>query len=193
MVVPPTEISQLVRRAQKGDSLAITKLYELHAQTIYRYVIYRVPNEDAEDITAEVFVKMVEGLPTYSERGVPFEAWLYRIAAARIADYYRIKSRRPQVELDEQLSSDQLTPEDQLETKQELAVLRDALSKLTEDERTLLIMRFVERRGHVDVAEVLGKSVTAVKSMQHRALLKLSDLLGSKAKVRHYLRGRNEE
>jgi RNA polymerase sigma-70 factor (ECF subfamily) len=188
--VASADVQQLIQRAQKGDSNSVAQLYQLHAQAIYQYVLYRVPTtEDAEDLTAEVFVKMVEGLPNYRYTGAPFESWLYRIAAARIADWHRRSYRRPQTELSESLSSSDSAPEDNILQEQELETLRAALGKLSEEQQSVLVLRFIERKSHEEVAEIMAKSVTAVKTIQHRALQRLASLLGSDGKARHYLRG----
>ncbi|HLV36139.1 MAG TPA: sigma-70 family RNA polymerase sigma factor [Spirillospora sp.] len=184
------DLERVIKRARRGDEKAITTLYELHADAIYRYILYRVPTSaDAEDLTAEVFLRMVESLPNYNIRGVPFEAWLYRIAAARIADFYRQNKRQPQAELNETLADDVPLPEDQIQQRQEIQTLREALRKFSEEEQTILLLRFVERKSHREVANILGKTTNAVKAAQHRALVHLAALLGSEDKVRHYLRG----
>ena len=168
-------------------------LYETYAEAIYRYVAYRVSTvADAEDLTAEVFLKMVEGLPAYHFTGAPFEAWLYRIAAARVIDFRRRAARRPQVELSDQLTDGNPSLESQLQADQEFETLRAALRQLPDDHQTLLILRFVEHKSHEEVAAILDKSVSAVKSIQHRALSRLAALLGSAHKARHYLRGGDE-
>jgi RNA polymerase sigma-70 factor, ECF subfamily len=183
---------QIIRRAQKGDSEAVAALYQTYVQRIHRYIVYRIPfYADAEDLTSEVFLKMVEGLPQYRTTGTPFEAWLYRIAAARIADYYRAR-RRTAVELTETYSDSAPQPEEQLQVRQELETVRRALQQLSSEKQTILILRFVERKSHQEVADIIGRSVIAVRSTQHRALAELSTLLGSEEKVRHYLRGNYE-
>jgi RNA polymerase sigma-70 factor (ECF subfamily) len=183
-------IDQVVRRAQQGDTSAVEALYQRYAQSVYRYIYYRVSTvADSEDLTAEVFVKMVEGLPSYRVTGAPFEAWLYRIAAARIVDQRRKSNRRPQTELTENLADSATLPEEQIQQTQEVETLRQAFRQFSEEEQTLLILRFVERKSHQEVADVLGRSPAAVKSMQHRTLVRLAALLGSEEKVRHYLRG----
>lgn len=187
------DTQQLIQQAQQGDSQAMTVLYQTYADMIYRYIFYRVPTtSDAEDITADVFLKMVEGLPSYRFTGAPFEAWLYRIAAARIADFYRRAQRRPQDELTDNLRDSHPAPEEQLQVQQEVENLREVFQQFNEDEQSILILRFVERKSHKDVATALGKSVAAVKSAQHRILVQLASLLGSEEKVRHYLRGSDE-
>ncbi len=184
---------QLIRQAKAGNSQAVAALYQQYATVIYRYIFYRVPtSSDAEDLTAEVFLKMVEGLPAYKPTGVPFEAWLYRIASARVADFYRLAHRRPQDELSDQLADHVPLPEDQLQQRQERESLRQMFHHFSEEEQSILILRFVERKSHKDVAAILGKTVSAVKSTQHRALVQLASLLGSEGKIRHYLRGGDE-
>jgi RNA polymerase sigma-70 factor (ECF subfamily) len=182
----------MIKQAKSGDKAAISQLYELHVDKIFRYVSYRVPESDVEDVTAEVFVRMVQGLGNYTYRGAPFEAWLYRIASGRIADYHRKNSRRPTEEIDEQLKDDQTLPEMRLLREQEQAGIRDALQKLTDDEQQLLILRFVERKSYQEVSEIMGKEEAALRTAQHRALKHLAHLMGAEGKSRHYLRGRKE-
>ena len=186
-------MENIIRRAQAGDANAISELYQLHADAIYRYVLYRVPTSaDAEDLTAEVFLKMVEGLPDYQFKGIPFEAWLYRIAAARVADFHRSTYRHPQTELSETLADQEIQPEEHIEQLQEIEGLREVLGHFSEEEQTLLILRFVERKSHKEVASILGKTPAAVKAAQHRVLVQLASLLGTEEKARHYLRGQHD-
>lgn len=187
------DVAHLILQAQQGDREAVATIYRIHVTMIYRYIAVRVPSShDAEDLTAEVFVKMVEALPTYQITGAPFEAWLYRIAASRVSDFYRSKTHLQREELPEHLADDAASFEDALVDEQTVEALRRALRRLPEEHQTILILRFVERKSHEEVAMLLGKSVTAVKSIQHRALSQLTTLLGSNHKVRHYLRGRHE-
>jgi RNA polymerase sigma-70 factor (ECF subfamily) len=188
-----SDIETLIAQARQGDDDAITQLYQLYAQPIFRYISYRVTAQaDAEDLTTEVFIRMVEGLPNYQITGAPFEAWLYRIAAARIADFHRKTSRRPQSDLTEWIEAENLPVEEQIHRREQLASLREALERLTEEQQMVLLLRFIERKSHADVARILGKSETAVKSIQHRALSQLTALLGTEAKPRHYLRGEHD-
>ncbi len=194
LAISVPEVQKLVKRAQKGDKSAVAQLYKTYSQRIYRYIAYRVSSTtDAEDLTAEVFVKMVEGLRTYRWTGAPFESWLYSIASARVIDFRRRVARRPQSELDESLDDDDLLPEEQLQESQEIEALRHALQKLSDEQQSVLVLRFIERKSHQEVADIIGKSVSAVKSMQHRALVELTAHLGQGDKVRHYLRGTSDE
>ncbi|MEO8391874.1 MAG: sigma-70 family RNA polymerase sigma factor [Chloroflexota bacterium] len=194
---PPSPLSidvvETVIRAQHGDRNAVAALYQMHAQLIFRYIVVRVPTtDDAEDLTAEVFVSMVKGLPSYQQTGAPFEAWLYRIAASKVADFYRQSGRRPQTQLSETLYDSAASPEDQIQQQQTLDQLRNVLQQLPEDYQTILILRFVERKSHEEAALILDKTVSAVKNLQYRALLRLTELLGTDHKARHYLRGSHE-
>lgn len=182
-----------VIQAQKGDTEAVSLLYQHHAQQIYRYMAYRLPTPaDAEDLTADVFIRMVEGLGGYKPTQVPFEVWLYRIAAARVADFYRQFGRYKPLDLTDFLEDGAPLPEEVLEQDQSVQLLRTALGRLSEEHQTILVLRFVERKSHEEVAAILNKSVTAVKSAQHRALNVLAEHLGTEQKIRHYLRGEHE-
>lgn len=182
----------LIRRGQQGDRNAVAQLYRRYTHAITRYVAYRVPDDAAvEDITAEVFLRMIEGLPHYKITGAPFEAWLYRIAAARVADYYRAHARQPQQALQDDVA-DQLTPlEVALQQREELDTLRHAISQLPDHYQQVLTLRFVERKSLQEVADILDKRLHAVGMMQHRALKKLAELLGT-TKGHYYLRGDSE-
>ena len=183
----------LVERAQQGDQEAVALLYETYIDMIYRYVVHRVPRkEDAEDLTAEVFLNMVKRLPQYRITGAPFEAWLYRITAAQVAEFYRRAKRRPEVDLPEALSDHSPLPEEQVQRQQEIEAARAALQELNEEQQTIVFLRFRERKSHEEVAQILGKSVDAVRSAQYRALSRLAALLGTEGKARHYLRGEDD-
>ena len=134
----------------------------------------------------------MEALPAYEYRGAPFESWLYRIAAARVADFHR--TRKVVVdEMDDDFQDREALPEERLLEEQEFEQVRKALAELSDDDQTLLVLRFVERKSHKEVAEVMGKSVAAVRTMQHRALHRLAQHLDTEGKERHYLRGMKTE
>ena len=188
--MPERNGTHLIHRACNGDRDAIAALYRAHVQAIYRYISYRVPDAAlADDLTAEVFLRMVESLPQYRVNGAPFEAWLYRVAAARVADYYRRRKSRPQEVLSDNEPDRSDSPEGVIQYAEEKDELRAALRQLNDGQQDILILRFVERKSHAEVAEIVGKSVSAVKSAQHRALNQLAHLMGIEHKGRHYLRG----
>jgi RNA polymerase sigma-70 factor (ECF subfamily) len=157
---------------------AISELYRRYVQAIHRYFYYRVGDEHtAEDLTAEVFVRVIEGLPNYEPRGVPFAAWVYRIAQARMADYFRRRHRTATVGLDESWPSDEEPPSATLERSSIHEELRVALGQLTTDQQQVIILKFVEGLSNAEVAQIVGKTEGAVKSLQHRALSALHRLM----------------
>lgn len=169
---------ELIRRAQQGDKQAIGELYRLHVDVIYRYIWSRVRDDSvAEDLTAQVFLKALEGLPTYQPSGKPFLAWLYRIAYARIVDHWRKQERRVEVPLDEALPTREPQPEDLLEYEADWVTAIDLLAQLTDDQQDVVILRFIGEMSLADVAETLGKTVGATKAVQYRALATLARLL----------------
>jgi RNA polymerase sigma-70 factor (ECF subfamily) len=181
----------LIQRAQQGDEDAVASLYRRYIPAITRYIGYRVADYAVvEDLTGEVFLQMVEGLPRYRVTGAPFEAWLYRIAAARVADYYRRAAREQPEAMAESLHSGQPSLELSVQQREELDALRAALSQLSDEHQTILILRFVERKSHDEVAQILNKSTRAIATAQHRALKKLAEHLGTNKTGRHYIRGK---
>lgn len=170
----------LIQRGQQGDREAIAQLYRRYAHAIGRYVTYRVPDDAAvEDITAEVFLRMIEGLPQYRATGAPFDAWLYRIAAARVADYYRQQARHPEHTLPDDVA-DRTPPLDvSVQEREELDTLRRAISQLPDHYQDIITLRFVERKSLAEVAAIQNKSVHAVGMAQHRALKQLARLIGT--------------
>jgi RNA polymerase sigma-70 factor (ECF subfamily) len=186
---PLPDERQLIARARTGDKEAVSALYEGYAQAIFRYISYRVESDMiAEDLTADVFLRMVQGLPRYQDTGAPFGAWLYRIAANQVTDHHRQK-RRIAEPLSENQPSDDTDPFGKTARQQEQANLRRALAALPEDYQTLLILRFMQGLPHNEVAGILNKSDASIRVMQHRALKALAKELGAEGKARGYLRG----
>jgi RNA polymerase sigma-70 factor, ECF subfamily len=180
----------LIQAAQQGDKKAVSTLYEAYAQGIYRYISYRVESDViAEDLTSEVFLKMIRNLPRFQQTGAPFVAWLYRIAATQVADFYRAGKRYTQQELSDEQANDDTDPLNSIDREEERETLRAALQKLSQDHQNLLILRFMQNLPHHEVAEIMGKSEANIRVMQHRALKALAEQLGADGKARSYLRG----
>jgi RNA polymerase sigma-70 factor (ECF subfamily) len=170
--------ARLIQRAQQGDEKAISELYRCHVDVVYRYIWARVKDENtAEDLTAQVFLKALEGLPTYQNTGKPFLAWLYRIAYARTVDHWRQQERRMEVPLDEALPAGELRPGAFLEAEDDWVTAVNLLAQLTDDQQAVLMLRFIGEMSLAKVAETLGKTVGATKAIQHRALASLARLL----------------
>lgn len=181
---------QLIYRAQQGDKNAVGALYDAYAQTIFRYISYRVESDQvAQDLTAEVFLRMIQGLPRFQDTGAPLGAWLFRIAATQIGDYYRHKHRVKSEALSDSQPSDDSDPFGKIEDEEERVQLRQALGTLSEEYQALLILRFMQQLPHSEVATILGKSEASIRVMQHRALTALAKALGQSSKARSYLRG----
>jgi RNA polymerase sigma-70 factor (ECF subfamily) len=163
--------SLLVDRARRGDSKAFGQLYELHVDRIYRYVYYRVGTADqAEDLTEHVFLKAWEAVPRYESRGLPFAAWLYRMAHNAVIDHYR--ASRPTTSIDEtfDLEDEKQSPSDAVMAGVDRDELKLAIQRLNPDQQKVIILRFVEGLSHAEVGKIVGKSEGAVRVIQHRAL-----------------------
>jgi RNA polymerase sigma-70 factor (ECF subfamily) len=172
---PAPNEQQIVVLAQKGNEEAITFLYETHVEAIFGYISYRVGSlEIAQDLTSEVFLRMVRDLPRYEDRGVPFRAWLFRIAASRIIDHYRVNGKTPLVSIPEDYQSGDLDPLDEAANNEETRRLRQALCMLPADYQDLLILRFVHELPYSEIAEITNKSASALRTMQYRAVKALA-------------------
>ena len=169
---------ELIRRAQQGDKPAIGELYRLHVDVIYRYIWARVRDDSlTEDLTAQVFLKALEGLPTYKPTGKPFLAWLYRIAYARVVDHWRKQERRVEVPLEDTLPARGPRPGELLEAEADWGTAIDLVAQLTDDQQDVVILRFIGEMSMAEVADTLGKTIGATKAIQYRALATLARLL----------------
>lgn len=167
-----------VFRASQGDSDAFSLLYELNVNRIYNYVFYRVGSEaDAEDITSRVFYRAFGHIANYVEKGVPFSAWLYRIAHNLIANWHRDNSRRNEVSLDDRVDLPQRIepPERSLEQTQEIEMLLRGIRALSDDRQQLLVLKFTEHLSNAEIAVIMKRSEGAIKSLYHRALVALKE------------------
>jgi RNA polymerase sigma-70 factor (ECF subfamily) len=168
-------IRRLVERAQAGDRRALEELYLLHFDRIYSYLHMSVGNRhDAEDLTNQTFVKMLESIERFEWRKVPISAWLFRIAHNLAMDHFRA-SRRVQPE--EALPESEFAAEHSAEEEAFQAIGRRSMltmiENLTHDQQQVLTLKFVFNFGNSEVATILGKTEGAIKSLQHRALATL--------------------
>ena len=167
---PTASDSILIQRAQAGDDAAFAQIYERYAPAIYRYLFVRVQDAAlAEDLRAEVFARMVEGLPRYQDRGWPISAWLYRIAHDRSVDTLRARSRRQQVSL-EHWGGVCEGPEQSVGVQLDYEELRRSLDTLTTEQRQVIQMRFLAEMSIQEVAQQLGRTEGSVKALQRRGL-----------------------
>lgn len=161
----------LVERAIRRDQEAFGALYDRHVVRVYRHVYYMVGNAaEAEDLTAQAFLQGWEAIERYQIRGAPFVSWLMRIAHNLGVSHLR--SRKPSAELPEGLvdRSRDGNPEDVLQREVESERVREAILRLRDEHRQVIILRFVQDLDYREVAAIVGKSVPAVRVIQHRAL-----------------------
>ena len=174
-------IEKLVKDAQKGDPAALAALYERFFDQIYRYVSFKSGSRDeAEDITGDVFVKMLESIHSFKWQGHPFSSWLFRIAHNLIVDYFRRAARKKTVPLEAAAATVGTTPDDidrVVETNLTMAEVRVAMQGLTSLQQEVISLRFAGGLSVSETASALGKNDNAVKALQHVGLRKLRTML----------------
>jgi len=183
MDLPDSEYKEedVLARASQGDKDAFGELYECYTERIFNYVYYRTGNvHDAEDLTARVFQRAMNHIHNYTDRGVPFSAWLYRIAHNLVANWHRDRSRRQEIPIDDLpvLPAKGEHPEATLVRTEEQDALLRLIRRLPSDRQNLLILKFVENLSNAEIGQIMGRSEGAVKSLYHRTLLALRDEIG---------------
>lgn len=169
--------SELVELA-RTDQDAFGEIYERYVKKIYNYIYYRTSNpHDAEDLTARVFFRAMSHIETYVDKGVPFQAWLYRIAHNLVANWHRDRGRRKIIPLDEFVASSLRSeaPDSAAEDEEEREHLLAAIKRLPPERQQLLILKFVERLPNAEIGEIMGRTEGAIKSLYHRTLIALRD------------------
>ncbi len=171
------QVEDIVKQAQAGDSSAFAQLYEMYYDPIYRYVSFKCGNQlEAEDLSGEVFLKMLESIHTFKFRGFPFTSWLYRIAHNVVVDYFRRRGRRPTVPLDNAITaaSDAHTDLEKLaEVSIAIREVVSAMDNLTDLQREVITLRFAAGLSIAETAKAVGRKENAVKSLQHAGIRKL--------------------
>lgn len=171
-----------LRLAVDGDNDAFGILYERYVDRIYNYVYYRTGNVyDAEDLTERVFLRALRHIGNYNDRGLPFSAWLYRIAHNLVANWHRDNSRRKEIPLNDGILAPQKNdhPEDELLRMEEQDRLLQVIRYLPPERQQLLILKFVDHLSNAEIGLVMGRTEGAVKSLYHRTLLAIRDEYGS--------------
>jgi RNA polymerase sigma-70 factor, ECF subfamily len=169
------DLKRLVELAQQGDREALEALYLLHFDRIYSYLHMSVGNRhDAEDLTTQTFLKMLESIGRFRWRSAPFSAWLFRIAHNLAMDHFRSHRRwQPEEEVPEPLDSAEPSAEHEaLHSIGRQSMLR-LIEKLSHEQQQVLALKFVFSFSNGEVATILGKTEGAIKSLQHRALVSL--------------------
>jgi len=171
---------QLIIKAIQGDASAFGELYKAYVDAIYRYIYFRVGTEvEAEDLTDEAFVRAWEALPEFRpSASYSFSAWLYRIAHNLVVDSYRRRS--PVTFSRDELDKNRTrlpSVEEEAQIRHEASNLVKAVQHLNDLEQDVIVLRFVEGLSHREVAQVIGKSESASRVIQHRALAALRKIL----------------
>jgi len=169
----------LVARA-KEDPEAFGVLYERYMGRIYSYIYYRTGNHhDAEDLTAHTFHRALQHVAHYVDRGLPFSAWLYRIAHNLVANWHRDNSRRQVISIDDLIlsGSKREDPVAAAEEKERQNTLLRAIRRLPPERQELLILKFTEQMSNAEIARVMGRTEGAIKSLYHRTLVALREEL----------------
>lgn len=168
-------VQDLVRRAHAQDTAAFGELYERYAPRIFTYLCHQLNGrtQEAEDLTAEVFTKMLERIGSYQFRGIPFSAWLFRIARNHLIDHVRRAPRQPTMPLDDAYELPEPSTARSLDRRLAADQIMAGLRLLTDEQRQVIEMRFIEGLSTLQAAERIGKSEEAVKKLQSRGLAAL--------------------
>jgi RNA polymerase sigma-70 factor (ECF subfamily) len=169
------EIRALVERGQQGDRGALEELYLIHFDRIYSYLHMTVGNRhDAEDLTTQTFMRMLESIGKFRFQSAPFSAWLFRIAHNLSMDHFRANRRwQPEEDVPEPRDSEERSAEDEAFHSIGRQSMLDLIDSLSQEQQQVLTLKFVFNFSNAEAATILGKTEGAVKSLQHRALVSL--------------------
>src|SRR5438132_6924462 len=168
-------VRALVDRAQQGERDALEELYLIHFDRIYSYLHVSVGNRhDAEDLTTQTFLKMLESIKRFRWQSAPFSAWLFRIAHNLAMDHFRASRRwQPEEDVPEPVGEEE--PSAEAEALQSIGrqSMLELIEDLSQEQQQVLTLKFVFNFPNAEVATILGKTEGAIKSLQHRALVSL--------------------
>jgi RNA polymerase sigma-70 factor (ECF subfamily) len=178
----PHRVRRLVGRAQQGDRDALEELYLIHFDRIYSYLHMSVGNRhDAEDLTTQTFLKMLESIGKFRFQAAPFSAWLFRIAHNLAMDHFRASRRwQPEEEVPEPHGVEQVSAEEEAFQSIGRKSMLELIEGLSHEQQQVLTLKFVFNFGNGEVATILGKTEGAIKSLQHRALASLQKQIEKK-------------
>lgn len=181
--VSSAEIEQeTIERAKRGDQQALGEIYDWYLPRVYRYVLARVGNVvEAEDLTEDIFLRMLGAIKDYRLQNIPFSAWLFRIAHNHLVSHFRKNAVRgfPSM-VDETYADTRPGPAATVEHRLTLEDVVRAARKLPEAQREIIALRFAVGLSIAETAQVLGKREGNVKSLQHKAVSKLQQMLVGK-------------
>ena len=174
---------KLIAEAKRKPE-AFGQLYKTYVDRIYHYHYRHTSNRaDAEDLTSRTFYRALRSLDSYRSTGAPFQSWLYRIAHNLVVNWYRDHKAHLMVSIDTEvplpLHSDELPPEAWVSTSERRQRLVEIIDALPEDRKTLVILKFVDHMTNAEIAEVMGRTEGAIKSLYHRTLVSLKRRMGA--------------
>jgi RNA polymerase sigma-70 factor, ECF subfamily len=177
------QIRRLVERGQQGDRAALEELYLIHFDRIYSYLHMTVGNRhDAEDLTTQTFLRMLESIRKFRFQSAPFSAWLFRIAHNLSMDHFRANRRwHPEEEVPEPLDSAERSAEDEAFQSIGRQSMLGLIESLSQEQQQVLTLKFVFNFSNSEAATILDKTEGAVKSLQHRALVSLQKQIAGAA------------
>ncbi len=178
MINPEPDEVLAVRARTDRDAFGV--LYERHVRRIYNYVYYRTGSSaDAEDLTSRTFFQAMNNLHRYQVQGVPFSAWLFRIAHNLVANWHRDTGRHRAISTEAAVGvpDDIDGPQDVAESFEEVQELHEAVRRLAADRQQLLILKFSEQLSNDEIATIMGRSEGAIKALLHRTVKSLRDEL----------------
>jgi RNA polymerase sigma-70 factor (ECF subfamily) len=169
----------LVQRAQQQDNQAFAQLYEAYFDKIYRYISFRVRNDmESEDMTQQVFMKVLSSISSYRNQGVPFSSWVYRIAHNQVVDFMRQQNKKATVDIEGlQLVSPAEDTQSVIEKQIDVEEVKKASLSLTASQQEVISLRFAGELSINECAKIMGKSEGAVKALQHSAVQALRKAL----------------
>lgn len=170
--------TDLIKRAQKGDAEVVTALYNQYYQAVFRYLYYRVGDRHvAEDLASEVFLRMLRFIGGFNPPSASFQSWLFQIARNLAIDYHRSRNLREHLPLNENMPTSAHSPDHTTERHLTSEILKKALDCLNDDQRDVILMRFVAGIPIAEVASTLHKSEDSIKGLQRRGLAALKEIL----------------
>jgi len=174
---------ELVQRAQALEESALADLYSTYYPRVYNYAFLQLGDiQAAEDLASEVMLKVLESIRKYRFRGTPFSAWVFRIARNKLIDLHRRRKRHGEVDLTEPLAAVQISPEVLAARALDRGQLHPALKYLTDEQRQVIVLKFIEGFDNASIARILRRSEGAVKSLQHRALNSLRRIMSGEGR-----------
>lgn len=178
-LAPEFDEFAVVEAAKLGEQAALSGLYEHYLPKVYRYVNSRLPtSEDAEDVTEEIFLRVIDNIGSFNWRGLPFGAWVFRIARNEVVSHVRKqKSRVTTAELSEFIPDDSPDHTVVVENEMTFQVIRAAMSGLPEAQRQVVTLRFVSGLSVAETAQALKKTENNVKVLQHKGIAKLQQMM----------------